>query len=173
MLINRIVGVFKLSARTFEEVENDPNATGQAALVVAVAAILIGLGAGFTTDVGTAEFFFTFLSIAVWAFVGWVVWSAITLFIGTRLLAGRADMGEMLRVIGFASAPLGLGIIPLIGGPVGVLWTAAAVFVAIRQGLDFTGARAMLTMVVGFLIYSLGYLIIYITGLILNQFGFI
>jgi hypothetical protein len=173
MLINRILGVFKLSARTFEEVENDPNATGQAALVVAAASLLIGLGAGFTTEIGTTEFFFTFISIVLWAFIGWVVWSALTLFIGTRLLKGRADMGQMLRVIGFAQAPLGLGIIPLIGGPIGVLWTAAAVFVAIRQGLDFTGARAMLTMLVGFLIYSLGYLVIFITGLILNQFGVI
>lgn len=173
MFINRIVGVFKLSAHTFEEIENDPSATGQAALVVAVAALLIGLGAGFTTEVGTAEFFFTFISIAIWAFAGWIVWSAITLFIGTRLLAGQADMGEMLRVIGFASAPLALGIIPLIGGPLGVLWTATAVFVAIRQGLDFTGARALLTMVVGFLVYSLGYLVIFILSLILNQYGII
>jgi hypothetical protein len=171
MFLNRIVGVFKLSAHTFEEIENDRNATGQAALVVAIVAVLVGLGAGFTTGIGTTEFFFTFISILIWAFIGWIVWSAITLFIGTRLLAGHADMGEMLRVIGFANAPLALGIIPFIGGLIGVLWTAAAVFVAIRQGLDFTGARALLTMVVGFIFYSFGYLVIFIMGLIFRQFG--
>jgi hypothetical protein len=171
MFLKRIVGVFKLSAHTFEEIENDRNATGQAALVVAIVAVLIGLGAGFTTRIGTTEFFFTFISIVIWAFVGWIAWSAITLFIGTRLLHGKSDMGEMLRVIGFANAPLGLSIIPFIGGLVGVLWTAVAVYVAIRQGLDFTGARALLTMVVGFIFYSLGYLVIFILSLILGQFG--
>ena len=52
------------------------------------------------------------------ALVGWVGWAAITCFVGTRLLPGpdtSSDMGELLRTIGFSSAPgilACLGVIP-------------------------------------------------------------
>ena len=172
MLMQRLVGVFRLDARTFEEVEHDRSATGQAALVVALVALLTGLGSGLTTVLGTGAFFETFISIVIWSFLGWILWSLITYLVGTVLFAGRADMGEMLRVIGFASAPLMLGIIPCLGGIVGSLWTAAAAFVAIRQGLDLDNARALLTMLIGFIIYFIGYLVVFvISGIFRSVFG--
>jgi hypothetical protein len=169
MFVNRIIGVFKLDRGTFEEIEHDRTATGQAALVVAVVALLSGIGASFL-GLRTGDFFEVFFGTIFWTFVGWIIWSGITLLIGTRLFNGRSDMGEMLRVIGFASAPLGLGIIPCIGGIVGVLWTTAAVFVALRQGLDLDGGRAMLTALVGFLVYALGYLVLFVTLAIFRTF---
>jgi hypothetical protein len=169
MLFNRIVGVFRLSAPVFEEIEHDRTATGQAALVVAGVAILLGLGSGFTTVTGVGNFLQTFITTFVWAFIGWVLWSGISYFVGTSLFGGRADMGEMLRVIGFASAPLALGIIPCIGGLVGALWAVAAGFVAIRQGLDLDNLRAMLTVIIGFVIYLLGYLVLLVAGLFFGR----
>jgi hypothetical protein len=169
MFFNRIAGVFKLDPRTFEDVEHDRTATGQAALVVTVVAVLSGIGAA-VLGTRTGDFLQVFIGTVFWAFAGWIIWSGITLFIGTRIFNGRADMGEMLRVIGFASAPLGLGIIPCIGGVVGVLWTAAAVYVALRQGLDLDGGRAMLTALIGFLVYALGYLILFVTLAIFRAF---
>jgi hypothetical protein len=172
MLVRRISGVFRLDALTFEEIENDRTATGQAALVVTIVAILSATGSGVMAALGTGRFLETFISTLIWAFVGWIVWSAITYLIGTVLFAGRADMGEMLRVIGFASAPLALGIIPCIGGLVGAIWTAAAAFVAIRQGLDLDGGRAFLTMLIGFIVYALGYLsIVVVFGILRMIFG--
>lgn len=168
MFLRRITGVFKLDAQTFEEVEHDRTATSQAALVVALVALLVGIGSGITTAAGPGTFFEGFLGTLVWAFIGWVIWSGITYLVGAGLFGGIADMGEMLRVIGFASAPLMLGIIPCIGGVVGALWTAAAAFVAIRQGLDFDSGRAMLTMLIGFIVYALGYLVIFVIFSILR-----
>jgi Uncharacterized protein conserved in archaea len=49
----------------------------------------------------------------------WVVWSAVTYWIETSLFEGKADLGEMLRVVGFAQAPLILAIIPCLGWLVG------------------------------------------------------
>ena len=49
------------------------------------------------------------------AVVGWIVWAATTSFIGTRLFKGTTDMGEMLRVLGFAQAPRVIGLIPFLG----------------------------------------------------------
>ena len=164
MLFERIVGVFRLSAPVFEQIEHDRTATGQAALVVAGVALLLGLGSGFTAVTGSGTFVQTFISTFLWAFIGWVLWSGVSYFVGTTFFAGRADMGEMLRVIGFASAPLALGIIPCIGGLVGSLWAVAAGFVAIRQGLDLDNLRALLTVVIGFVLYLIGYLLLLAGG---------
>jgi hypothetical protein len=157
---NRIVGVFRLSAPVFEEVEHDRAATGQAALVVALVAVLVGLGSGLTANFGAGEFLRSFASSLVWAFVGWFVWAAVSYVIGTSLFGGVADMGEMLRVIGFAMAPLGLAIIPCLGGIVGSLWALSAAFVAVRQGLDIDNTRALLTILAGFVVFVAGYLVV-------------
>ncbi len=159
-MIERIVGVFRLNAPVFEEIEHDRSATGQAALVVAVVALLVGLGGGFTANIGVGEFARSFLSSLVWAFIGWFVWAAVSYLVGTNLFKGQADLGEMLRVIGFAMAPLGLAIIPCLGGIVGSIWAMAAAFVAVRQGLDLDNTRALLTILVGFLVFALGYMIV-------------
>ena len=83
-----------------------------------------------------------------------------TYFVGTSLFDGVADMGEMLRVIGFAYAPQMLCIIPCIGGLVGAIWSLIAGFVAVRQGLDLDNTKAFLTIVIGFVVYLVGVFII-------------
>ena len=150
----RIIGVFKLDPQNFEAIEHDEGATGQAALIVLMVAILGGIGSAIGTsymDGGSA--IGAFFSTVISSFAGWVIWSFLTYFIGTRLFGGEADMGEMLRVIGFAYAPQMLGVIPCAGSLVGALWALAAAFVGIRQGLDLSNGKTFLTIIVGFLVY--------------------
>ncbi len=150
----RLLGVFKLDAATFESIEHDEGATGQATLVVLAAAILSGVGAAFTSEyLAQGSVLGAFMSGVLSTFTGWVIWSFLTYFIGTRIFGGDADLGEMLRVIGFAYAPQLLGIIPCFGRLVGALWTLAAAFVAIRQGLDLSNGKTALTILVGFVVY--------------------
>lgn len=160
MLFNRIVGVFRLDPNTFEEVEHDPNALSQAAIVVAIVAVLTGLGSGFATIFGSRQFIGSFFSALIWSFVGWILWSVAAYFVGTSLFGGKADLGEMLRVIGFAYAPLMLGIIPCIGGIIGTIWAMVAGFIAVRQGLDFDNTKALLTVIVGLVVYFIGWALI-------------
>lgn len=87
------------------------------------------------------------------ALLGWFVWSGVSLFVGTRLFGGTADLGEMLRVIGFAYSPQFLAIIPCIGWIAGLIWSLIAGFIAIRQGLDLDNTRALFTILIGFLLY--------------------
>jgi hypothetical protein len=63
-------------------------------------------------------------------------------------------------VIGFAYAPLILGIIPCLGGLVGSIWALIAGFVAVRQGLDFDNVKALLTVLIGFAVYFIGWLLL-------------
>ena len=167
-MLERVIGVFKLDVNVFEEIEHDQGATGQAAIVVAIAALLAALGSGIGSSFSDGNFFLSFISTLIWTFIGWVVWSAVTYFVGTSLFGGVADMGEMLRVIGFAYAPQILSIIPCIGGLVGAIWSLIAGFVAVRQGLDLDNTKAFLTIVIGFVVYIVGAVIV---GLFIGGVG--
>lgn len=76
----------------------------------------------------------------------------------------------MLRVIGFAQAPLALGIIPCIGTIIGLVWAFVASFIAIRQGLDLDDANTCLTIIVGFIVYIIGQALI---GLFIGGFNWL
>lgn len=88
------------------------------------------------------------------AVVGWFVWAVTTSFIGTSVFKGTTDVGEMLRVLGFAQAPRVIGVIPFLG-PVAAVWVLVASVVAIREGLDFTTGRAVGTAIGGWLVWAL------------------
>ena len=150
MFMERIIGVFKLDVATFEAIEADESATSQAALVVLVIAIISGLGSGLGASFLETSFLGSFASSFIATFVGWLVWSALTYFIGTSFFGGQADMGQMMRVLGFAYAPQILSIIPCIGWLVGSIWSLIAAFIAVRQGLDLDNTKAFLTIIVGF-----------------------
>jgi hypothetical protein len=148
--MNRIIGVFKLDIATFEEIEADQSATGQAALVVLIVALISGLGSGLGASFMQTSFLSSFISSVLATFTGWIVWSFVTYFVGTTFFAGKADMGEMLRVLGFSYAPQVLSIIPCIGWLIGLIWSLVAGFIAVRQGLDLDNTKAALTIIIGF-----------------------
>jgi hypothetical protein len=162
----RVVGALRLDRAIFEEVEADRGATGQALLVVLLASLANGVGTiGRAGEVG-------FLGGVLGALVGWVIWAFLTYFIGTRLLpeaATQADMGQLLRTIGFAQAPgmlRLLGIIPFLGRFVLVacsIWILVAFIVAVRQALDYRSTgRAIAVCLIGFAAYVLVTVAIYL-----------
>jgi hypothetical protein len=144
--LRRMVGAALLDPETYEEIEADRTATGQAVAVVLLSSASAGLGArGFGARGILAVLFFSAVALLAWA-----AWSLVTYEIGVRILPDtntRADIGELLRTIGFATAPGILrlfGLVPGIGLPVFVIsavWMLAAMIVAVRQALDFTTTR--------------------------------
>jgi hypothetical protein len=152
-LLARFIGVFKLDSKTFEEIEHNAGLSLPAALIVVLVSLIIGVGNGIFNRLLGLSFGRVFLNSLIVVIIGWFLWSFATWFVGTRLFKGQADLGEMLRVIGFAYTPLVLSIVPCVGGVVGVIWTLAAGFVAIRQGLDLDNTKAFLTVVVGAVLY--------------------
>lgn len=152
--VGRMVGAAKLNTATYEEIEQDASATRQAIGVVALSSVAAGIGLGAGV--------WGLVAGTLIALLGWYVWAWLTHWIGTRLLPEpqtRSDRGELLRTIGFASAPgilRVLGVIPALQAPVfGVtaIWTLVAVVVAVRQALDYQSTlRAIGVCVVGWLI---------------------
>jgi hypothetical protein len=148
----------KLDAQLYEEVEADKTATGQATAVVILAAVAAGIGNltyGGLLGIVTG---------ALGGLVGWYVWAFLTYFIGTRLLPEpqtRADLGELLRTIGFSSAPgliRVLGIVPGLMNPVffiAGIWMLVAMVIAVRQALDYTSTwRAIGVCLIGWLVQA-------------------
>ncbi len=97
------------------------------------------------------------------SFISWMIWSGITLLIGTRVTKGpdtESNMGEMLRVLGYAHTPTLLSFfvfIPKVGGWLGLIggvWALVAGVVAIRQALDFSTRRAVITVLLGWIVIT-------------------
>ena len=151
----RMVGASLLSRSTYEEVEADHHATGQALIVV----MLASAGGGVAAAALGAQTFGDLVIGIIASLVSWVAWAVLTYIIGTHLLPEpqtRADTGELLRTLGFAAAPGILrivAIVPIIGLPLyGVvwIWMLLTTIVAVRQALDYTStARAVGVCVIG------------------------
>jgi hypothetical protein len=152
-MLARIIGVFKLDVKTFEDIEHDTSLTLPAAVIVLLVSLVSGVGNGLFNGFIHKSFFSGFLGSLIGVLLGWLLWSIVTWFVGTRLFKGEADLSQMLRVIGFAYIPMVLSIIPCVGGVIGIIWAIAAGFIAIRQGLDLDDMRTFFTVVVGALAY--------------------
>jgi hypothetical protein len=152
--VQRMVGAAKLNPATYEEVEGDTGATGQALVVVFLSALAIIIG-----NIGTGQV--NVFANFVGGLVGWGTWIFLVWFVGVKLMpepATKSDVGELIRTTGFAATP-GLlrvfGVIPFLGWVVVIaawLWTLAAMVVAVRQALDYQStARAIAVCVIGFI----------------------
>jgi hypothetical protein len=158
-LVDRMVRAAKLDASLYEEVEADQTSMGQATAVVLLASIAGGIAN--VNQLGGGGF----IVGALLNLIGWYVWSFITYWVGTRLLpqpATEADLGQLLRTIGFASSPgllRALGVVPGIGPLVvlvSALWSLAAMVVAVRQALDYDSTgRAIAVCVIGWVVQIL------------------
>lgn len=153
-IVDRIIRAARLDAALYEEVEADSTATGQAAIVVIASSLAAGLGSMFGAGVGGLVLATTS------ALLGWVVWAVLIYVVGVKILpepTTNSDVGEMLRVLGFASAPgliRILGVVHALSGItmlVSSIWMIAAMVIAVRQALDYTStARAVAVCVLGF-----------------------
>lgn len=161
-LVERMIGAATLNVATYEEVEADRSATGQAATVVAIVAVCAAIG-GAHGGVGGI------IGGLIGAFVGWVVFSGLAYLVGVHLFRGTADWGEVLRTVGFAQSPgvfLILGFIPFLGGLIGFvvwLWQLVTGVVAVRQALDIDTGKAIITSIIASLPFLLW--VMFVTGL--------
>jgi hypothetical protein len=153
--VDRMIRAAKLDPHVYEEVEADKSAMGQAMGVVMLSSLAGGIGfmqvAGLTGMViGT-----------VGSLLGWYVWAFLTYIIGTKLLPEpqtQADHGELLRTVGFSSAP-GIirifAVIPGLNTIVNLLagaWMLVAMVIAVRQALDYHSTyRAIGVCLIGWL----------------------
>jgi len=137
--IQRVFRAIKIDPELYEEVENDKSATIQAASVVVLSSLAAGVGA---IHLGVSNFILgPVISLASWYF-----WAFLIFIVGTKLFPDKqtkSDHGELLRTIGFSSAP---GLIRVLGFTPELMtvtfigssfWMLACMVVAVRQALDY------------------------------------
>ena len=159
----RLRGVLTLRPYTYEDIEADETAFPQALLVVILSSLATGVAYLPSGEVAVM------VTGVVVALIGWLIWSWLTYFIGTRWLAGpdtEADWGQLLRTTGFATAP---GVLRVFGlmvearDPIFLvtsIWMLAGFVLAVRQALDYRKTwRAVAVCLVGWLLYA-GFFII-------------
>ena len=166
---NRIIRAAKLDSNLYEEVEADKSALGQAMAIVVFSSIAAGIGLYKTGG------FSGIITGTMASLVSWYVWAYLTYFIGTKFLPEpqtQADLGELLRTIGFSSSPGLLRVFYFVPG-IGVLlylissfWMLVAMIIAVRQALDYNSTlRAVGVCVIGYVIQ------IFVLVIILSIFG--
>lgn len=158
-MISRALRAAKLDVSLYQEVENDTSLNQEALMVVVFASALAGIGAligGLFTGIGAA--LFAVIWTVVWGIVGYYIWAYLTWFIGTRLFQGTAEPGELLRTLGYASAPRALGVfafIPCAGALIGLaaaIWSLATGVIAVREALNFDTGKAIITVAIGWIV---------------------
>jgi hypothetical protein len=140
-LPDRLTRVARLDSAVFEEVASDPRATGGAIGVLLVANALDGLGSG------------PRLEGALLALAGGVLRSALwigAIHAGAMLLGLGSGFAPVFRALGFASAPLAIGVLAVVPGLGGLVFIAkwalcfAAFAVGTSRALEADGATPIL-----------------------------
>ena len=139
LFINRIFRAIKIDIDLFEEVEKDKTATVQAGIVVVLSSLAAGVGA---LQMGVSNF----LLAPILSLLSWYVWAYVIYFVGVKLFGGlktKSNHGELLRTIGFSSAP---GLIRVFGVTPDLMtvtfigsafWMLACMVVAVKSALDY------------------------------------
>jgi len=167
IFINRIIRACKLDVKLYEEVEADKSATYQAAGVVALSMIALGVGTFFTY--GSFNVVIPILA----ALAGWFVTSLLIYFVGAKLFPEentQSNLGELLRTIGFSYSP---GLIRVFGFTQDLLvftfygsgiWSLIAMVIAVRQALDYkstwraVGVVVIVALFQAYLAFKLGFI---------------
>jgi hypothetical protein len=153
-ILSRLLRVIKLDHTVFPEIEHDEAATTEAIIVVIGATFLAAIGQG----IGAGSFWAFLLRLLIGPLVGWLLWSWVTMFIGTRLFAGDATFWGMARTLGYANAPTALGLfgfIPCIGLIISLAALVLSLivgFYAVRETLNLPTDKAILTIVIGWVL---------------------
>ena len=157
-LFDRVFRAIKIDVELYEEVERDKSATIQAGLVVVLSSMAAGVGA---LQLGASNF----LLAPIFSLISWYVWAYIIYFVGVKLFPEKntkSNHGELLRTIGFSSAP-GLlrvfGVTPdlmavtFIGS---AFWMLACMVVGVRAALDYKSLwRALGVVIVAWLFQAI------------------
>lgn len=153
-IIARLSRMVQFDHTVYREIAQDDDATVQAAAIVLLAAAASAIGAGIV-----ARSFWSFLyTLLIQVPLGWLIWSGLVYLVGTKLFAGQGTFMGVLRVLGYTTAPSILGllvVIPCLGwiaNLAGAVLSLVLGFFAIRETMELTTEKAVLTIVVGWVL---------------------
>jgi hypothetical protein len=163
--MQRLRRLATLDTTVFDEVRGDTTSTIPAVVIAVVSTFLFGLGGWlwWAVNVGVIEgdvFLESFLLGSIISIILWGVWVGVTYVMLTQLFRARADVNELIRVMGFAAAPLALGVLmflPLVDFGVGLTVMVlffGTTFLAVQSVTDASPGRALAANTLGFMVWA-------------------
>ncbi len=169
-MIERMMRAIRLDRTVFRQVADTPALTNEAVIVAVIVSVIASLGALF----GRGSSLFVFVGQLVNNLLfGWILWALIAYFVGSTFFHGRSSPVEMIRTLAYAGVPRLLGVfgfIPCVGwilSLAGWLLSIIAGVVAIRESMEFDTTKAVITAVLGFLLYLIASAIL---GMMISPF---
>jgi hypothetical protein len=158
-MLRRMINAARLDTTTYEQVENDPNATLQAILVVIIVALAAGIGGFLAVENEAVNPIWGLVSGVIGGLVRWALWALVTFLVGTTVLKTartNASWSQLARTTGFAQTPGILQIlvfIPIIGW---IIAAIAGIWQLVTQALDYESIwRTSSVVVIGFIIVAI------------------
>jgi len=145
-MTDRMIGALRLREATYEEVEADEKATGEAAFIIVGTSLVSGAVNGVLTGVSSGLFG------ALGSFVGWAFYAWVAYIVGVKLFPGprtTSSWGEIARTLGYANTARFLIVFELVPGLSAItrtvvgIWVLIATIVALRSALDIGTGRAI------------------------------
>ena len=163
-IVMRLRRLAMLDTSVFDEVRTDAASTLPAILIVVVATLLSGIGGwlwwifGGYSDAGTILSKSVVIGTIV-SVVLWFVWVGIVYVMLGQVFRARVDAQELVRVMGFAAAPLALGLLMSIHkldygigiAVLGVLFGTTQI--AVQTATDASAGKALAANAVGFAVW--------------------
>ena len=169
-ITDRMLGALRLDVATYEEIEADQKATGEAAFVIVASSLVAAAGyallRGGAVNAGILG--------AIAELIAWAAYAWLAYIVGTKLIPGkdtRSTWGEVARTLGYATTPRFALLFVAVPGVEGlvriivVIWILFATVVALRSALDCGTVRAIIVAVLA----SFGYGIV--SNIILSLVG--
>jgi hypothetical protein len=156
-MIERMIRAVRLDRTLYREVADHPEYMSEAVLIAVLVSALSAVGALFTMQ--QQGFLLFLLQLANSLLFGWVLWAVIAYYVGSRFFGGRSSITEMMRTLAYAGLPRLLGLFSFIFclgwilALIGWLMTVAAGVLAIRESMEFDSSSALITAIIGFILY--------------------
>ncbi|MBE0699142.1 MAG: YIP1 family protein [Anaerolineaceae bacterium] len=154
-MLNRMIRAVRLDRTLFRMVADDPEYTNEAVMIAVIVSIVAALGA-LSGPNPAMNFVLQLLSNLLF---GWVLWALVAYFVGTSFFKGRSSPMEMMRTLAYAGIPRLLGVLAIIpcvgwiGALIGGILAIIAGVIAIRESMEFDTTSAVITAIVGFILY--------------------
>ncbi|MBN2257940.1 MAG: YIP1 family protein [Anaerolineaceae bacterium] len=173
-MIERFLRALRLESLFYREAAEDQSLDRESTIVIILVALIASLG----ELTGKSGSWLAYLGTVTNSILfGWLLWAIVAWFVGRNILDGEGSLGGMLRVLAYASIPRLLGVfggLPLIGwlfGLVGGILSLIAGIIAIREGMKLDTGAAIITALLGGLIYIAFSVLIGMLSLPFTLFG--
>lgn len=180
LILGRIRRLARLDTSVFDEVRDDQRELVPALIIVAVSALLAGIGVWLWLifvgpdgyDVDIANVFLKIILIGtIFTAVLWAVWVLVTYVVLLQFYKEQVDLQSLFRTMGYAAFPFSLSLLMLVpwfsmafGIAALVLWFVMSIY-AIQAATGVSSDKVIMANLAGFLVFAA------ILGLIARESG--